>query len=202
MARDPFLCDPNERTGRNGILSHVTAMQPEYLIDGYNLIHALGLVHKQAAPGELERSRHALAAMLEAHAAKGAFTVVFDAKRKPRRGAGAETIGAIQVRYAVGREADEMLEELIVQHPRPARLNVVSDDRRVQEAARRARAVPLGCQAFLDLLERPPAAAPAADAAEPGKETPLSGAERRRWLEEFGDVQIPDELREPFSQDE
>ena len=56
-----------------------------FLIDGYNLIHALGLVHKQIAPKELETARRRLLDFLherlEPRAA--AITVIFDARRRP-----------------------------------------------------------------------------------------------------------------------
>jgi uncharacterized protein len=176
-----------------------SAMSNTYLIDGYNLLHALGLVRKRVAQGELDQARRRLVARLQEHFAKlrGTVTVVFDAKRKPRRAPAEETIGDIRVLFAVGREADEMLEEMIAQHGVPHRLSVVSDDHRVQQAAKRRGAVALGCQAFLDILEQPEA--PAGPSKPPPAATqPMSAEERQHWLREFGDVEIPEELRDAF----
>jgi predicted RNA-binding protein with PIN domain len=175
-------------------------MSPIYLIDGYNLIHALGLVHKRLAPGELEHARHELIALLQQRRERlaGAVSVVFDAKRHPRRSAAEETVGDIQVLYAVKREADDLLEELISRHPQPGRLRVVSDDHRVQRAARRAGAVAVACQAFLDQLEETPRSAPARPSDDEPR--PTSG-DVEHWLQEFKSVQIPPELRDTFEDD-
>jgi predicted RNA-binding protein with PIN domain len=181
-------------------------MAPIYLIDGYNLIHALGLLRKRLAPGELEDARGRLLEMLEERqAGLGAMTVVFDAKRKPRRGASDEMVGGVRVLYAVGREADELLEELIARESQAARLRVVSDDHRIQQAATRAGATALGCQSFLDRLEQPSlgAAKPApARPASADDAAPLTPAELRHWLKEFADVEIPKELRDTFDEDD
>jgi predicted RNA-binding protein with PIN domain len=176
-------------------------MSNTYLIDGYNLLHALGLVRKRVAKGELDQARRRLVARLQEGFAKlhGTVTVVFDAKRKPRRAPAEEMMGDIRVLFAVQREADDLLEELIGQHPQPRRLYVVSDDHRVERAAQRRGAIALGCQAFLDLLERPqtdPSRQSPSPAAQPAQ--PMSAEEKLHWLREFGDVEIPDELRDAF----
>jgi len=171
-------------------------MRDTYLIDGYNLLHAIGLVRKHVAQGELAHARRRLIEKLQGRLDKlhGAVTVVFDAKRKPRLAPSDEIIGDIKVLFAVQREADELLEELIAAHPQPRRLHVVSDDHRVQEAARRRRAVVLGCQEFLDRLE----AQPRPSRPQPPPPKPDSAEEMEHWLSEFGDIEIPDELRDAF----
>jgi predicted RNA-binding protein with PIN domain len=180
-------------------LASVAAMSPIYLIDGYNLIHALGLLHKRPAAGELEHARHELLAFLQERGAglAGALSVIFDARRHPRRAVAEETVGDIQVLYAVKREAGDLMEELIAGDTQPGRLQVVSDDHRIQQAARRRGAAALGCQEFLDRLESRPRSAPP-----PPNEAPAPLAEERaHWLEEFGDVEIPPELRDTFDDD-
>ena len=57
-----------------------------YLIDGYNLLHALGMVRRQLEPAGLERARRALLEFLKkAHGEEAsAVTVVFDAAKRRR----------------------------------------------------------------------------------------------------------------------
>src|SRR6266702_1586412 len=96
-----------------------------FLIDGYNLIHALGLVRKQIAPKELETARRRLLDFLRE-------------RLEPRA-------AAITVSFAGrGEEADDVIETLLAQHPAPRRLVVVSDDRRLRDAAVRRRARSMG----------------------------------------------------------
>lgn len=171
-------------------------MLPTFLIDGYNLIHALGLVHKQIAPHELETARRRLLDFLHERLAPVAetITVVFDAKRKPGHMPSEFTEGKILIRYA-GRneEADDVIEALIAGERVPQRLVVVSGDRRLRDAAVRRRARSWGCQELLDHLERRPSVANEASAALPAQ---LSQEEVQEWLREFEGLEFPQEYKE------
>src|SRR5438105_2638532 len=131
-------------------------MNAGYLIDGYNLLFALGLlVNKAAPPGQLEQARMRLLALL--HHGFGAngppVTVVFDAAA-PRRADPEQRYHAIAVYFAVDQdEADDLIEELIRKSATPKQLTVVSDDHRVQRAGQRRACVVQGCGEFLDALE-------------------------------------------------
>ena len=167
-----------------------------FLIDGYNLIHALGLIHKHLAPHELEGSRRRLLDFLHERLEPLAesITVVFDAKRKPGHVPSEFSEGKILVRYA-GRheEADDVIEALIAEERWPERLVVVSEDRRLREAAVRRRARSWGCQELLDHLERRPASAKEPSAALPAQ---LSKAEVEEWLREFEGLEMPQEYQD------
>src|SRR5689334_17692648 len=128
-----------------------------YLIDGYNLLHAMGVARRRMGPDGLEQARQNLLGVLH-----GAFgdesanvTVVFDAA-KPPPGAPAETdYHGIHVRFAIGlAAADDLIELLIRKASAPRHLTVVSDDHRLQKAARHRRCVVSGCGDFLSELER------------------------------------------------
>ena len=123
-------------------------------------------------------------------------TVVFDAKRKPRHVPTEQVMDGILVRYAGrGEEADDVIEALILQHAAPQKLVVVSNDRRLRQAALRRRAKPLGFQELLDHLER----RPAPDAAHrpiQGEDVRLSRAEVAEWLREFDGLELPNEYRD------
>ena len=114
------------------------------LIDGYNLIHAAGIVGRGRGPGGLERSRlRLLNILVESLPAEtvAQTTVVFDASNAPPGLPPALRHRGLAVRFAKGYEnADALLEELIQQNSTPRRLTVVSSDHRVQRAARRRKA--------------------------------------------------------------
>lgn len=156
-----------------------------YLIDGYNLAHALGVLAGKVSPAGLERSRISLLKFIAAaHGnAAGDVTVVFDAGSA--RGLNLrQTIVGIDVRFAVGEEADDVIERLVKADAAAKQLAVVSDDRRLREAARRRGCEVLGCLAYLDRLEAMPkiqASRPEAPE-KPDRPTPAEAAE---WAERF-----------------
>lgn len=169
-----------------------------FLIDGYNLLHAMGALADPAAPGELERARRKLLNRLRAaHGERDAasVTVVFDAARAP---AGARQVGTyrgIRVYFAVAQpEADDLIEELIQRDATPHRLTVVSNDHRIQTAARRRRCPVLGCSDYLDWLDRQRKPRPRAQG--PDKPETLSEGETALWLQEFADLSQDPALRE------
>jgi hypothetical protein len=95
-----------------------------YLIDGYNLLHAMGLLSGKVGPHGLEKARLDLMDRLcETHGdSAAAVTVVFDAAKAPP-GADAETeYRGIHIRYALDGEADDVIETLIQHEPAPRRL--------------------------------------------------------------------------------
>ena len=105
----------------------------------------------------------------------------------------------VHVKYPQGQTADDLIEDIIRADPSPRFLTVVSDDHRIQHAARRRGCKVLGC---LDYYEqtldpnrpRPPAAAPEAPA-KPDSSTP---EEMQRWLDAFADVDDDPQMRDGF----
>jgi predicted RNA-binding protein with PIN domain len=177
-------------------------MSAGYLIDGYNLLFAMGLVvGKTAPPGQLEQARARLLALL--HHAFGQdgphVTVVFDAAGAPRRSDGHQYYHAIEVRFAVHHdEADDLMEELIRKCAVPRQLTVVSDDHRVQRAAGRRQCEVLGCGDFMDVLERAHQRQQQRPPEAPEKREGLSAEETHRWMQEFGDIEGDPQLRQFF----
>ena len=114
------------------------------IIDGYNLISAVGILGRGVGPGGLERSRLAILNFLAESLDRKEIaktTIVFDARDAlpglPR------TVDhrGLTVRFATHYEdADALVEELIRANSAPRRLTVVSSDHRLQRAARRRRA--------------------------------------------------------------
>jgi predicted RNA-binding protein with PIN domain len=163
-----------------------------YLIDGYNLAHKITLPAGKVGPARLDAARSELLAMIAAaHGdAANTVTVVFDTKRT-RNIEPEQVIHGIDVRFAIGEEADDMIERLIQAHTSPKQLTIVSDDHRLQTAGRRRACRILECSQYLDQLERKqrPAKTAANDADKPAV------GDAAEWLAAFQD----DRPNRPFS---
>lgn len=114
------------------------------LIDGYNLLHASGILGRGVGAGSLERSRAALldflADSLDPRELAGA-TIVFDARGAPPGLPRVTQHRGLTVRFAPkGSDADQEIEQLVAQSSAPRRLTVVSSDHRLHRAARRRKA--------------------------------------------------------------
>jgi predicted RNA-binding protein with PIN domain len=169
------------------------------LIDGYNLMHAAGILGRGLGPGGLERGRTALLNFLAESidpAEVGKTIVVFDAASAPPGAPAAMRHKGLLVRFAADYEdADALIEELIRHDAAPKKLTVVSSDHRLHRAARRRRAKAVDSEDWyaetLRLRRQRQCPSP-----EPQK--PLPGAAERSveyWLHEFEN--LVDDLEEP-----
>ena len=101
------------------------------------------------------------------------------------------TASGARITYAgAGQEADALIENIIERSSAPARLIVVSSDRRIQRAARRRRATALSSERFLALVVSNRGSAGQEQSIRPGQ---LSGDEVHHWLKEFGLKSLPPE---------
>jgi hypothetical protein len=174
-----------------------------FLIDGYNLLHRLGLVRTRMAPGELAGARRRLISLLEK--AYGDDTrlacIVFDAAGSSGKATHQQSDQGVDVRYAGRNEiADDVIEDLIRSHHAPKQLTVISDDHRIQRAARRRACRVLGCADYLEELEqklrpRPP------KAEEDSIEQAAPGPDADFWLQTFAPIERDPELRAFFELD-
>jgi predicted RNA-binding protein with PIN domain len=158
-----------------------------FLIDGYNLLHAVGLASAKLPAGRLERARQRLLDWLaDVSEGRGAtLRVVFDAKAAPAASPEADHRG-VRVAFAFRRTADELIEETVGAERRPDLITVVSNDAQVREAARRRGCGLHTCEEFVDWLVAGragsrPLAAPESDKPEPSA-TP---DELAAWLAAF-----------------
>ncbi len=164
------------------------------LIDGYNVLHAVGLLGGGVGPGGLRRAREALLGVLAASLEpkqRAATTVVFDAHHAPPDVPATVRYRGLTVRYAVGYpDADTLIEELIRRESAPKQLTVVSSDQQIRRAARRRKAVSLGAEAWYEqLLARREAARKQAKPQDGPSASPpvvLSAEEVDFWVDEFG----------------
>jgi predicted RNA-binding protein with PIN domain len=161
------------------------------LIDGYNLLNAVGIIPRGVGPGTLERSRLALLNFLAESlddAEVPRTTVVFDAGPDAPRGLPRliEHRG-ITVRYASQYEdADALIEELIRAESAPRRLTVVSSDHRVQRAARRRRARAVDSDAWYAEIVRGRRGRPKSTPGPAKPNVPLLEEEVAQWVQRFG----------------
>jgi predicted RNA-binding protein with PIN domain len=169
------------------------------VIDGYNLLHAMGLLRGKAGPTGLEKARLGLLGLLRAVYGDKAptVTVVFDAAHAPPGAPGELEYQGIHVRFAVDEgEADDLIETLIRHDSAPRQLVIVSDDHRIQRAAQRRHCTVAGCTQYLEWLERhrrkKRRLAPSAEL----KPEHLSEQETQHWLHEFASLQNDPGLRE------
>ena len=175
------------------------------LIDGYNLMHAIGLLSRTFGPDGFRKVRHRflndLAAGLdpvEAHQT----TIVFDAAHPPHGLPDQTRHKGLTIIYAVDDEdADSRLELLIAKHSAPKGLTVVSSDHRVRDAGRRRKAKVLSAEDYWAKVTGPrfrksttPPRSPTAE--ERGRREGPSPAEADYWLAAFGELDDAPETRE------
>jgi uncharacterized protein len=174
------------------------------LIDGYNLMYAVGLLGKRFGPDGFRRVRQrflndladALGAV-EAHQT----TVVFDAATPPDGSPRELVHKGITVLFAVeDDDADSRIERLIAGHSAPKMLTVVSSDHRIRQAATRRKARVETADAFWSRLQerrsKPHAAPPPLSPEERARLHGLAPEESQEWLETFRQVADEPDTRE------
>jgi predicted RNA-binding protein with PIN domain len=176
-------------------------MSATYIIDGYNLLHAMGVLSGPVGPHGLEKARQRLLGLLAGTFADEApaVTVVFDAGKAPPGVSPEIDYRGVHVVFAVGsKEADDVIEQLLRSAAAPKSIHVVSDDQRVRQAARRRQGVALGCEDFLAWVDRRRRERKAQAAEAPEKRNKISADELQAWLAEFADVERDPSLRQAF----
>jgi predicted RNA-binding protein with PIN domain len=157
-----------------------------FLIDGYNLMHALGLA-PQPVRLSLERSRLRLIDYLAAEMGSAAANVclVFDSKRSD--GNDEQIHRGVFVLFTRGETADDLIERLIREEKVPAELIIVSNDQRLRHAAERKGCPAWTCGEFIDWIAAgcKSKQADVREAIEP-KPQAMTNDEMREWLDAFG----------------
>jgi predicted RNA-binding protein with PIN domain len=156
-----------------------------YLIDGYNLMHALGMA--PAAGGlSLERARFRFVDWLavELGDRSAAVTLVFDSNRRSETGE--QQHRGIAMIFADARTADDHIEEMIQAEQTPGTMTIVSNDNRLQAAAVRRRCISWTCGQFVDWLQkRATIQTDSSSPAQDEKPAAPSRSEMAEWLERF-----------------
>lgn len=159
-----------------------------YLIDGYNLLHAL-LGPPASSRHGLEAARQRLLDRLHElpQIVPARLTVVFDAQRTPGGIPTELYYRGIYLQFSKGRTADDLIEDLIRADLQPHTLTVVSDDHRLQAAARRRPCAYFDCLDWVDRMKQPKAARVAQRA-----EKPEAVGNTEEWLETFAGLDLKD----------
>jgi predicted RNA-binding protein with PIN domain len=162
------------------------------IIDGYNQLHASGILPRGIGPGTLERARTALLNFLaESLTADEASqtTVVFDAHHAPKGLGRVTEHRGISVQFAPpGGEADDLIEQLIRADSAPRKLVVVSSDHRLHRAAKRRKATPVDSDRwYAEILKRRLQTTQRLQDDRPPRDGPLSDDAVAYWLQAFGD---------------
>src|SRR5579859_126339 len=160
-----------------------------YLIDGYNLLFAMGLAGKRVEPKTFERARRELLDWIHtAHQTNiGAVTVIFDGAHAPEGSQSVHDDRGLHVQFAVGQLADDLIEELIRSNLRPDQLTVVSSDHRIQKAAKRRGCIAWDSTEYVDWVMDLGHEFPTRPSA-PVKPESVSDAEMEIWMKEFGAI--------------
>jgi predicted RNA-binding protein with PIN domain len=185
----------------------------QWLIDGYNVMHAAGWLGARIGREAFRRARRRflddLAAVFEPSIVEQ-ITVIFDASAPPGDFPVEGTYRGMSVVFAVNDEnADARIERLIAQHSSPKSLVVVSSDHRIRQAAARRKAKVLTADQFWDLIDREKERA----ATKPREKPRREGTERKPqgqpaheesafWQEEFRDALEAPAAQEAVSPDD
>jgi predicted RNA-binding protein with PIN domain len=127
-----------------------------FLIDAYNLMHAVGYLSKSTPANRMESSRRRLLDWLGDHARTrpgDRFQVVFDAKAMQLPLADRVHRG-IHVHHSFQESADDVLIRLL-NESKPGTATLVSNDNEIQAAARQNRCAVMTCLEFVDWLIAP-----------------------------------------------
>ncbi|MDG2012293.1 MAG: NYN domain-containing protein [Pirellulaceae bacterium] len=128
------------------------------IIDGYNLLHVVGILGPNVGPGTLERARNTLLGMLAKYLDAGTrkrTTLVFDSREKnlPNRFTSHDVLVEFANEYS---SADELINLLVRKHSAPKQLIVVSSDHQIQRVAIARGATPMDSDLWLDSLTKSP----------------------------------------------
>jgi len=181
------------------------------IIDGYNLMHAAGMVRGRYGPGDLQRCRERLIRFLVDHLyneQRQRTTVVFDAKDAPPGVPRFSRLERMAIQFAPSAsDADTVIEEMILAHSAPRHILLVSSDHRLQRAARVRRAKFIDSEDFFDQLEQRGEVETVVDS-QPDriKESPkysgeISQADAEQWMAEFGDLNLGERETEELTEE-
>ncbi len=124
---------------------------------------------------------------------------MFDSHKTPPGATEVQNYRGIEVRFAIHeQEADDLIESLIHHDSAPRHLTVVSDDHRIQQAARRRHCTVLGCGDYLDWLAQHRRQRRQRPAEAPAKPDGSSRTETQHWLREFAELEDDPDMKELF----
>ena len=174
------------------------------IIDGYNLLNAVGILSGASGSGNLQRARGALLNFLAESLSleqRERTAVIFDAGPEAPRGLPRMVSDrAMTIHFASEYDdADALIEELILADTAPRSLTVVSSDHRIQRAAKRRRARSIDSDRwYVEILHSRQNQANR-DSLPDKPQLPLTAADVDYWLSKFQDEVPNDDGRELYN---
>ena len=169
------------------------------IIDGYNLIHAIGLLPAAGRgvryePGVLERAREKMLELVIKDLPESwrpETTIVFDALEPPEFLPNSYQRSGVHIVFARDyQDADEMIIEMVLAAQRGESVVVISSDHRIQATVRRRHFIYRDSDQWyfggMQLPKRNQNAAPPKTKEKPSPDAPLSKEETEYWLRFFG----------------
>ena len=154
------------------------------IIDGYNLLRAVQNLSEQTAGVADTQICHIISRYLTLTKSRGA--IIFDGVG-PRDKTGFNNVANLEVVFSGrSKEADDIIEKLVLQNSAPRSLTVVSSDRRIKSAANKKKATAINSIDFwLEMLKTLDKKAKR-KSEPPAKYLGISEAETEYWLRLFG----------------
>lgn len=161
------------------------------IVDGYNVLFAIARYGGGRPISEvIDEARERLLPELVRYAQETGdqVTVVFDSRQPAGGATRAESLPGVTVRYShPPRTADDDILALVERSTGAGHIEVVTSDRELAGACRRAGAEVTGAKSFYGRLQGLLREAEADQHEQQIKREPPSDAEVRHWLEIFGD---------------
>ncbi|WP_437194532.1 NYN domain-containing protein [Planctomicrobium sp. SH527] len=183
-------------------------MAMKLVIDGYNLLHFAGYGKVRPHTGQFQKARDRLFKRLKEGLTEEELsqtTIIFDAQYAEGSDRRAQTAHGMQVIFSPrGRQADDLIEDVLLGAEQPELITVVSSDQRMRIAARAARAKCIKSDTFLVELDerkdrqqyKDKSAMSAGETTQPQpKVSPVD------WSLEFADIDVA-EIERSVHQDE
>lgn len=167
------------------------------IIDGYNLLHTVGILDTRVGPKTLERARDRLLGILARHLdgeTRKRTTVVFDSREKglPNQFTSHDVLVEFANAYA---SADEMIVLLVRKHSAPKQLTVVTSDHQIQRVVLARGAKSIDSDVWLDSLTQS-SSSPEREPNSHEVDKPVSGSieiDIEYWKEQMGIPEFDEE---------
>ena len=154
------------------------------IIDGYNLLRAVQNLSEQTAGVADTQICHIISRYLTLTKSRGA--IIFDGVG-PRDKTGFNNVANLEVVFSGrSKEADDIIEKLVLQNSAPRSLTVVSSDRRIKSAANKKKATAIGSVDFWNEVIKTLDKKAKIKSEPPAKYLGISEAETEYWLRLFG----------------
>ena len=154
------------------------------IIDGYNLLQAVQNLSEQTFDITDVQLCHIISRYLTVTKNRGA--IIFDGIG-PRDKTGFNNLANLEVVFSGrSKEADDIIEKLVLENSAPRSLTVVSSDRRIKSAANKRKAIALGSVDFWIEVIKTLEKKAKRKTEPPAKYIGITEGETEYWLREFG----------------